>query len=48
MKLCNKIDSCSKIDMIKDKDMPDYQFRESVESVCSKCKEVKTCWWRNR
>ena len=36
-RLCKKIDSCPQINMIKDKDMLDFQFAESVRAVCSKC-----------
>ena len=39
--LCKKIDDCFKIDMLKDKDMLDFQFAESVRKVCSKCKEFE-------
>jgi len=40
--LCKKIDNCFKIDILKDKDMLDFQFAESVKKVCSKCKEFKS------
>jgi len=39
--LCKKIDNCFKINILKDKDMLDSQFAESVRKVCSKCKEFE-------
>ena len=41
-KLCTKTDNCQKIDMIKDKDMLDFQFVESVKAVCDKCDDFIT------
>jgi len=38
-KLCSKIDTCYKIDMIKDKDMLDFQFADAVREVCGKCED---------
>ena len=35
--LCQKIDSCYKIHVLHDKDIFDFQFAESVESVCALC-----------
>lgn len=41
METCKHIDTCFKIDMIRDKDMLDYQFVESVKTVCDKCDEFE-------
>jgi len=41
-KLCSKIDTCPKIAMLRDKDMLDEQFVESVRAVCGKCSEFTT------
>ena len=40
-KLCTKIDNCFKIDIIRDKDMLDFQFVESVRAVCAECPDYK-------
>jgi len=37
MENCDKLDSCIKIRMILDKEMLDFQYKEVVRSVCSKC-----------
>jgi hypothetical protein len=34
---CIKIDDCYKIKMIQDKDILEFQFKESVDEVCYKC-----------
>lgn len=41
-KLCNKIDTCQKIDIIKDKDMLDFQFVKSVRAVCAECSDYES------
>jgi len=41
IKLCPKIDNCYKIKMILDKDMCDFQYAESIRSVCKICHERK-------
>jgi len=41
-KLCSKIDTCYKIDILRDKDMLDSQFAEAVKDVCAKCDEFTT------
>jgi hypothetical protein len=35
---CKKIDACSKIKAILDKDMLDVQYADAIRSVCSLCK----------
>lgn len=40
-KLCAKIDNCFKIDILRDKDMLDFQFVESVRAVCAKCPDYE-------
>lgn len=42
MTLCSKIDTCPKIDILRDKDMLDFQFADAVKSVCGKCNEFTT------
>jgi len=38
-RICSKIDNCPKIDIIRDKDILDFQFAECVRVVCGKCKD---------
>ena len=38
-KLCAKIDDCPKINMLRDKDMLDFQFADAVRDVCGRCDE---------
>jgi len=38
-KLCSKIDTCYKINMIRDKDILDFQFAEAVREVCGRCED---------
>ena len=40
-KLCTKIDNCFKIDILRDKDILDFQFVESVRAVCAKCSDYE-------
>lgn len=35
--LCQKIDNCYKIYVLHDKDILNFQFAESVKSVCALC-----------
>ncbi len=39
---CPKMDSCGKMDMIRDKDILDSQAADAIRSVCGKCTEVRT------
>lgn len=51
---CVKLDTCQKIEMIRDKDMLDFQYAEAIRGVCAVCdqgestketmKEVKKVW----
>ncbi len=41
LKLCKDIDTCWKIQILKDKDMLDFQFAESVQKVCAKCSDYR-------
>lgn len=38
-KLCSKIDTCYKINMIRDKDILESQFAEAVREVCARCED---------
>jgi len=38
---CTKLDTCPKITMLRDKDMLDFQFAESVRAVCALCEEYE-------
>jgi hypothetical protein len=38
---CPKLDECSKVRMIFDKDLVDFQYVEAIRAVCAKCIEVK-------
>jgi len=41
IKKCPEFQTCPKIDMLCDKDILDFQLREAVISVCTKCLEEK-------
>lgn len=36
---CRKFDDCTKIVMVLDKDLLDFQYREAIEEMCHKCAE---------
>ncbi len=39
---CPKLETCSKIVMVMDKDMMNFpQYADSIRAVCGKCKEGK-------
>jgi len=37
---CPKLDECSKVKMILDKDLLDWQYAEAIRAVCAACSEV--------
>ena len=39
---CPRLDGCSKVRMILDKDMEDFQFVGTLREVCGRCTCVKT------
>ena len=36
---CPKLDKCSKVEMIRDKDLLDFQYAEAIRTVCANCSE---------
>jgi len=38
---CAQLDTCQKIEMIRDKDMLDFQYAEAIRAVCAKCDQGK-------
>jgi hypothetical protein len=38
---CKKLDECSKIAIILDKDMLDCQYVQCIKETCASCKEKK-------
>jgi len=36
---CVKLETCLKIQMIRDKDMLDFQYAESIRETCKNCEE---------
>ena len=38
---CPKLDECYKIKIVLDKEMLDFQYAETIRSVCAKCSEVQ-------
>jgi len=40
-KPCLKLESCSKIKMILDKDIMDWQYAEAIRDVCARCNEYE-------
>ena len=36
---CTKLDTCPKVDMVLDKDIPDWVIAQFISSVCIQCKE---------
>jgi len=34
---CSKLDTCFKIEMIRDKAMLDFQYAEAIREVCARC-----------
>ena len=42
LKICEKINDCSKIKMLRDRDWAcDYQLANSMREICAKCKETE-------
>jgi hypothetical protein len=43
VKICNKLDVCSKINILKDHDWAcDSQFTDSIREICVKCEEFES------
>lgn len=38
-KSCQRLDTCKRIKMIRDKDLADFQYEKAINSVCAKCTE---------
>ena len=34
---CPKLNECRKIEMIRDKDLLDFQYAEAIREVCARC-----------
>ena len=39
---CPRLDQCSKVKMVLDKDLLDFQYAEAIRVVCAKCSEAKS------
>ena len=40
-RVCSKIDTCYKIEVILDKDLLDFQYAEAIENTCSNCSDYE-------
>ena len=39
---CPRLDQCSKVKMVLDKDLLDFQYAEAIRVVCAHCSEAKS------